>query len=138
MTWKYKLVEYNINERKELTESIRRMKHEILKKISQELNWGEKEKTMTEEEREEFLETLLYPKADEIFLEEIKKSYPELGFLSRNEMSTKDKDVILNHIQYLELKINSYAIHGWELDKIRNYRGKPHDGYLIFKREIQS
>ena len=136
MTLKYKLVEYNTNERNEILQNIKRLKKGILKEKAVKLNWGEKEKTMTEDEREEFLNTQLYPEADKTFLEEIKKAYPELGFLSRDDISTKDKDVLPDHLQYLELKINSYATQGWQLDKIRNYRGTPHDGYIIFKREM--
>lgn len=135
MTWKYKLIEYNTNERKEMLQNIKQMKQDSLKEIAERLNWGEIQKAMTEDEREEFLNTQLYPEADKIFLEEIKKAYPELGFLNRNDISTKDKYVIPDHLQYLELKINSYATQGWQLDKIRNYRGTPHDGYIIFKKE---
>ncbi|MHA2246804.1 MAG: hypothetical protein ACXADY_17805 [Candidatus Hodarchaeales archaeon] len=135
MTWKYKLVEYNTTERKEIIQNIERVKNDSVKKIAQQLNWKEKEKAMTEEEREEFLKTRLYPEADQTFLEELKKAYPELGFLTRDDVSTRAKDVLPDHLQYLELKINSYASQGWQLDKIRTYRGTPNDGYIIFKKE---
>ena len=60
----------------------------------------------------------------------------KLGYLNRENISTKDKKAIPGHLHYLELKINSYATQGWQLDKIRNYMGKPHEGYIIFKKEV--
>lgn len=61
MNLEYKLVEYNTHEKKELNVNINRMKKEILKEIVQKLNWEEKQKTMTEDEKKEFLNTICKP-----------------------------------------------------------------------------
>ncbi len=50
-------------------------------------------------------------------------------------MKHKKQKITLNQANYLELIINKYAAQGWELDRIRNFKNRHDDGFLILKKK---
>lgn len=132
MVWKYRLVEFGVDDRRELTQLVDGMRNSASRKANNELNWEEKQKGMTHEEQKKFANEHIYPLGDKFFKTELEK---ELGTdLSHLHLTTKQK-IALNQVNYLELLINKYAAQGWELDRIRNFKNQPDNGYLVLKRE---
>ncbi len=132
--WYYKLVEFSIEERKTIQSEIDTRRNEIVNSVAQAMDWEKQQENLSEEEKEVFLENVFYPKCDHLLHDHLIESFPDYNF----DTVSLNKQSDITYVKYLEIIINSYAKNGWELDQIKNDRDQPENGYLIFKRQVNS
>ncbi len=139
MVWRYKIVEFFEGEYKETNGQIQSLRKSSEKKAGEIFrknnpDWDEKEKILSEVDKDEFLEKEYYQPRYALFR---KKAMKEFSYIEFTDFSAilPNKDFTFTFPLYLQMIINFHASEGWELDKIRNSRTSEQSGYLVFRKQ---